>query len=453
MSTAQDIYISPKQIISYLMEFEKRLPKPHRDYYIAKINATPVTEADLNNEAKRMMDFLGLTMYKPKCSFAKLEDGVGGNTMCCNNNPEVEINVSIKYQNNLNACLAVLAHEVCHKYLFVNRIYYPTDIINEIYTDLCTMYVGFGNLIKNGYITEQTTKEQTEKYITTYTNTQYLGYLNFPIYERTLSIIRMVLWNEDGKKLYESEQDPMLQDAFRLWSTTKDKKALSKQSFIKLGENIATLERNFYLLRRLADLITKRFNTSVMDEAERTLYNDEWFDGDSVAANKSFTVFNGIYQSIILAAKADDHGTLKDINRLMSHVLVTVSDKENLRGPLILKPTDFTCPHCGKHHFSDKFAGRKILIKCPDCHRRFLVNCENVDLQAARNDLDHYKDELILPVRKGYFASLDREKQNSYKKGYAEGVSAKEKELKQKFKNKISKLPFWLRWLIGKRLD
>ncbi len=434
------------------MEFEKILPKPHKEYYMPSLSVLPITEAALNQEAKRMMDFLGLNTYKPRCSFKVLQEGVGGNTLCCNSNIEVEINVSTKYQNNLEACLAVLAHEVCHKYLYVHGIYYPIEIINEIYTDLCTMYVGFGNIIKKGYITETRSQERTEKYIRTYTNTQYLGYLKFPIYERTLRIIRMVLWDEDGSSVYSSEQDPLLQDAFKEWSTTKDKKALSRDSLLKVGKGIAELERNYYILRRLITLLSIRYKQAV-DNAEEQLYKEEWFQGDFLAPNKRFSVFNSIYQSVILESIDEGNTSLKDVNRFIRQLIVYIADRANLKGALLQESTEFTCPHCGKQHKSDKFVGRTALIKCPDCKRRFLIDCQKFNAMSARNELDKFKDELILPVRQSYQKSIEVERRRSYQKGLAEGAKVKEEELTKKLRSKISKLPFFIRWLIGKRLD
>ena len=72
---------------------------------------------------------------------------------------------------------------------------------------------------------------------------------------------------------------------------------------------------------------------------------------------------------------------------------------------------------------------------------------------SARNELDKFKDELILPVRQSYQKSIEVERRRSYQKGLAEGAKVKEEELTKKLRSKISKLPFFIRWLIGKRLD
>ena len=65
---AQDIYISPRQILSYLRTFEEKIPIAQKDYYKPSLSITPISEDALNSEAKKMMSFVGLSEYTPKCT-------------------------------------------------------------------------------------------------------------------------------------------------------------------------------------------------------------------------------------------------------------------------------------------------------------------------------------------------------------------------------------------------
>lgn len=447
---AQDIYLSPKQIISYLMDFEKKLPEPRKEYYTPVLNKTPITVFELNQEAKRMMDYVGLTTYIPKCNFCKLEDGTGGNTKCCNLNIEVEINVSSKYQNNLEATLAVLAHEICHKYLYVHGLYYSIEVINEIFTDLCTMYVGFGNIIINGYITESKSEVRTDKYVQTSVNTNYLGYLNFPIYQRTLNIIRLVLWDEKLSDVIASEDDPLLHDTFKRWIGENDKKALSRNILIKHGKDVAELTKNSFLLERLLLLVNSR-QLELLKSSEAQLYNKEWFDSKgSIFSNRRFSVFYSIYQSILLESNASEHSVcIKKVNRYVRHLIMLIYEATGIKSKDFLLTSEFRCPFCGEKHKSDRFIDKSALIKCPKCHKRFYLDCEQFDMMNTKNDYDHFKDELIKPVRKGYLYALEKEKKQLYQSGFSAG----QKSESEKYKNKIQELPFWVKWLIGKRLN
>lgn len=447
---AQDIYLSPRQIISYLMEFEKKLPEPRKDYYTPVLNRTPITNSELNQEAKRMMDYVGLSSYVPKCNFCILADGTGGNTKCCNSNIEVEINVSSKYQNNLEATLAILAHEICHKYLYVYGLYNPIEVINEIFTDLCTMYVGFGKIIINGYITERKTEVRTERYVQTSVDTNYLGYLNFPIYRRTLNIIRLVLWDEKASEVLVGEDDPLLQDTFKRWVGERDKKTLSRNVLINSGKDVAELTKNYFLLERLLGLVNAR-QLEQLKLSEAQLYNEDWFDSKGSMFLKSrFSVFNSIYQSIVLESKASDHNKcIKNVNRYIRHLIMLIYDATGIKTGDFLRTSEFRCPFCGEKHKSEKFIDKSALIKCPKCHKRFYLDCEQFDMMNTKNDYDHFKDELIQPVRKGYLDSIENEKKKSYNSGYNAGMRAES----DRYKKKIDKLPFWTKWLIGKRLD
>lgn len=447
---AQDIYISPRQILSYLMDFEKKLPEPRKDFYTPGLGKTPITVHDLNDEAGRMMRFLGLNSYVPKCSFRDLGDGTGGNTNCCNPNPEVEINISSKYQNNLEAVLAVLAHEVCHKYLYVHGIYSTIEVVNETYTDLCTMYAGFGRLILNGYITEQKSYSMAGNSMHTIVNTSYLGYLNFPIYKRTLNIIRLVLWGENGKEVLEEEDDPLLQDAFRRWTGERDKKQLARDTLIDSEKEAAELTKNISLLQQLFSLVRQQ-QQPALEKAESQLYSEEWFtEGGEMRLKRRFSVFNSIYQSIAMDYEKEDNKLdCGSINRHTAHLITRISDMLGLKEEQPLVPAQFRCPFCGETYKSDKFHDKTALIKCPKCKHRIYVDCSRIDVEETRKDIERYNDELTESHRKAYMDSLGREKMGSYRRGLETG----KKNEREQLQARIRKLPFWVRWILGSRLD
>ena len=76
-----------------------------------------------------------------------------------------------------------MAHEICHKVLYINGVYYPNNAIeNELLTDLATVYVGFGKLSLNGCYhrkEEKTQKYQNGDLVTiTKTHVHTIGYLS-----------------------------------------------------------------------------------------------------------------------------------------------------------------------------------------------------------------------------------------------------------------------------------
>ena len=146
------IDLTPRQILSHLHDIEKKVPrKEFRIYIPTDVNHAVVTDSELVEETRKMLEFIGLFGYKLDITYAKTAEGTGGE--CKNNGTDksVHIHVSDSFRNNWEATVAVLAHEICHKVLFVNGLYSFIEMTNEVYAELATIYFGFGELILNGY--------------------------------------------------------------------------------------------------------------------------------------------------------------------------------------------------------------------------------------------------------------------------------------------------------------
>ena len=150
-----------------------------------------------------------------------------------------------------------------------------------------------------------------------------------------------------------------------------------------------------------------------------------------------------------MESKSNGKIVSKKINRYFRHLIMLVYDALDIKSKELLNTMDFECPFCGERHKSTKFTNKTALIRCPKCKKRFYLDCVQFDLLNTRNDFDHFKDELIKLVRRGYLDSLENEKSKSYQKGYEAGRLSVEKE----FRDRIAKLPSWLRKLIGDKLD
>ena len=98
-----------------------------------------------------MLKHIGLNNYLATITY---ENTIKGTAGYINLNYEKDVWITIdKYgKHRKKSVLAVMAHEVCHKFLFVNGIHFaqPFGDILEWYTDLATIYVGFATLTLNG---------------------------------------------------------------------------------------------------------------------------------------------------------------------------------------------------------------------------------------------------------------------------------------------------------------
>ena len=72
-----------------------------------------------------MMKFVGLNDYIPLITFVTTEESEGGNIEL-DYSKNVYIQISNKYRSNSDQILAIMAHEICHKVLYISGLYYPT---------------------------------------------------------------------------------------------------------------------------------------------------------------------------------------------------------------------------------------------------------------------------------------------------------------------------------------
>lgn len=136
----------------------------------------------IQNIAKRIATFIGLGGSTFIVTRVKQKENVGGNVEITEKHDEVFIEISDDIARSESSILAVLAHEITHKYLAVYNIsigvgsFYTYE--NEILTDITSIFLGLGKLMLNGCDIE--TKElQQDAYGThTYTHQVKCGYLD-----------------------------------------------------------------------------------------------------------------------------------------------------------------------------------------------------------------------------------------------------------------------------------
>lgn len=171
------------KILSCLSLIERSVPKiDNFSLYVPSSDFNPYDVISIQNEAKRMMEFIGLKGYTTIVTPCSTDKDIAGN-INLNNSTDVfiEIDSSMKAnrRNFKEAVLCVMAHEICHKYLYSHGLYLEDTNANEYCTDLATFFVGFGLLTVNGcYEQYKTTKRNIDGSITTTTHTYKTGYLS-----------------------------------------------------------------------------------------------------------------------------------------------------------------------------------------------------------------------------------------------------------------------------------
>ena len=199
-------HLSPKEILSYLCDLERKLPKREFKIYTPThpVDNTEISAEELNAECQKMLVFAGLKNYLADAKFAVLDNSIAGNTIPGDTSGgAIHINVSIDMKRNWRGVLATLAHEICHHVIHYHGIRPNLSWMLETYTDLCTMYIGFGELILQGYRTNMESGTLT------------LGYLDRNTYEVTNHLVSVVCGGVDSHNTGLAGSDLFADDAIR----------------------------------------------------------------------------------------------------------------------------------------------------------------------------------------------------------------------------------------------
>lgn len=426
----QPIQLITKEIISYLCHIEQKAPRKQFALYETKHWIQPDTAiplATVNDEAKNMLDFVGLHNYQTDIRFDVLNDNVGGN-ISLNNTKElvVHIRISSTYRNNWKATLAVLAHEICHKFLMVNGLYCSIDVnVNETYVDLATMYVGFGELMLNGCDTQVG-------------NVSYrLGYLTMDTYKVAYRLVCSVLGNMSIDRL--KGIDPAADSAINLWKMNDNKRELLKGCFIDKSRQLSELYRNLGVMEQLVHQckagLASNYNT--LDQV--FFCNLKEVDGNYANKMEAFSTF---YKAMF---GHDDDSLLEELNEVVNEALYKMYMLYQRQGHAELKQEMVTCPSCG--HVGKSVLSKPGVVKCPKCHRTFYWeanpwNCTQYQLRVETKQ----KEERIRFNQK---VQKEVEERTSIirKKTDAEMESFKKNEMSICKESIRKSMPRFYRWL------
>lgn len=261
MDTSKYKHLSLIEILSFFSLIEKSVPKiKHFSLYIPSVDFDPKDAVSIQREAKSMMEFVGLKDYTTIVTMCSTNNGTAGN-INLNNSREVfiEIDTGLSARGNFaEAVMCVIAHEICHKYLYSHGLYLEDTKENEYCTDLTTFFVGFGLLTINGCYEQLTTKGQDSNGGSTmHTRTYSIGYLSPENYLTAHQIVCKIHGFD-----YLKGVSPRMQGFV---STINEKQINSTQlcresiidKFRLQSESLANRKREIILLRNYLDLKEK----------------------------------------------------------------------------------------------------------------------------------------------------------------------------------------------------
>ena len=355
---AQERYLSPKEILSYLCDLENKLPKRDFKIYVPSHNHTigEVTANELNNACQQMLDFVGMGGYKANARFAKLPDGTAGITTPGHKpDGKISIDVSDSMTSNWKAVLATLAHEICHHVIHDNFIRPNIPWMTETFTDLCTIYIGFGQLILDGY----KTRDAKGKHV--------LGYLDWNTYEVTNHMVCVVCGGVSSKNTGGEDCDIFADEVLKIWETETDKSSILKKELIRqLSPFTDTLSKIEYF-ENLLSIYRGCLKPEI--EKQSKLFQDNRAVMENCQNNKlaAFNIVYNIYCNSLNAPTQINDSVLE------SALYNLYIDVKKQYGRVVFE-REFVCPCCGKRYkLKGSNVGKKI-IKCLKCNTHFVVD-------------------------------------------------------------------------------
>ena len=424
--TAQTIYKSPREINEFLLKIHSKVQRKEFTIYTSRHIAAnllnEITEEMLAAEVRDMLEHSGLYGYDAVVRYVDLKEGTAGQ-ISLNNSTEktVHINVSSQYRNNGHVLLAILAHEVCHKVLYVNGLYVLAESLNETFVDLSTIYMGFGELILKGYRSRSGGVEHL------------LGYLKFDVYKVTHYLMRVLFDNLKVDQTEMESTDLMVYEALKLWESKEDKNQLLNNILFESEKEAAKTQRYITSVEAALETCKKALKEFFLSRNSNTSSSSDSKD----IIKRNLDIFSVIYES-----------TLNDGNPPVAHL--PHADKiDNIFEETLFKlHTDGltgvgeagkmhpVCPCCGEKITTVSDAQGDILVRCPACRVRFRFDgtpwsptaSQRKMLLKSKAEKDYIQEKIRLEVER----QLEAERQKAI----------------QDTKQAIYKsMPGWLRWL------
>lgn len=441
--------LTPRQILVHLRDIEKKAARDSFRIYIpTKVADTAIIDDSvLAEEARRMLEFVGLYGYELDVTYAKTGDGVGGD--CMNNSAErsVHIHVSDAFSRNWKATVAVLAHEICHKVLFVKGLYSPIEMMNEVYAELATIYFGFGELILSGYQAKD----------------HCLGYLKPDTYKKINLLICVICGNIRSDVLKLQDIDPLADEAIAIWEKDDDKHALLTNCFKNAEKQLAEYYRNLVLLGQVVEKLRKDVKTE-FDNMDKTYYHD-------IIEIKHTTIetFMFVYDKYCEHDFRNVH--TEALNEAVSDALYALISKCREHDYVELT-YNFTCPVCGtteKNRLNEKGLTVRRCVNA-DCGRHITYNTDEwnatvcqrkatMRAQTEKDEIERRVKELVASAKRdaaqrvNHAQEVARSQIASARSDAAARVDDMKRNERRRYREEtLAKVPVVLRWLVARYL-
>jgi hypothetical protein len=442
------IYISPKGIIDYLKKIECVIPmKEFRQYKPTQICSNQeITDKHLTSELYRMLDFVGLKGYEVEVGFSETDEGVAGTISSLSPyayDRKVHIDVSKKFTLNWKSCVAVLAHELSHKVLYVNGIYEQDVQKNEIMTDISTLYLGFGDVVLDGYVSGS--------------NMQILGYLTYDNYKVAYMIINIIYGKDKSTDIRFGDVDVLVDEALKVWRNSESEIGLMKECFKEQERQLSELYRNLTMLEQIVKQC-KQDMISIYERFEDKFYKSLKYENGEL--KNKITAFSRIYELIINDSYpvAKDNQYYNEMNGIVEEALFNINKNYQAKQSFEFKYY-IECPCCRNSKLIKSSDEKNRIMLCTRCGCHFLFYSEKLNFTKVHHKIKMRKENMINSIKEEFEKKFEKKMEiaetrvkNAEAEKYEAIMRVKMFEKENYRETVMKKVPLYLKWLIGKYL-
>lgn len=365
----------------------------------------------VQNAAKVIANFVGLGNLIFVISYCHQNEGTAGN-INLNDSKEVFIEISNDLIETPNSILAVLAHEISHKFLYIHNIKPPEgklwEIENEILTDITSFYIGLGKLILNGCESTANTFIQKDNGVSSGVRYSKIGYLSIDKYAFIYNVICFIrkipinlkyknltdIVSEKIKENYIKHKKDFLVDKFYSDSEIKGLINTHNKSIFEIHRKLNSLNNLLFLFEKYILQYYKNYLIDSHQELNDNILNIKnlFLEEEN---NLSVKYLNAIVLNIYnknkiptLDIKGDE--IEKFIDKLER---IVCKDKDITEISNKIYNDTITCYNCGFIKKTDK--GIENRLKCPNCNYEFFVsNKINLSKSKIRNIISGLKKQI-----------------------------------------------------------
>lgn len=381
------IYLSEVEILRRFSVMEKKFPRCSGRYYFPSLNFYlnyyDEPKESLKQEADNMLAYVGLGMYTARVSISKLKGAVGKIELT--DDMYAEITIDCNEYKEKDHVLATLAHELCHKILYRNGLFFEKfmEIENEIYADLATFYVGFGDLTMN----DNRLKDESVAYLTW--STYAMAYNVFCIINGTINYEKSNLPDFAKKEVIKAYNNSYLAKA-KLF-THNNISSLYVQTCSELS-----------YLKQVYDIINSILEKNRKPLQERfTILNSVFYGFDSekeLEWHKMDIAYNYICYNNPNANTSEYKG-IKQFEETLIYILDILAENgfvEITNGSDLM--TKLECPICRKL-INNNLESKRYHFICPSCKSHFVINNDFnsplITLNQNRNKRKKEENDLL----------------------------------------------------------